>query len=92
MPSERVQRQIDRLLDETEAALARLDWGEVRARANAVLALDPENADARTFLDAADRAGAAAPAALRRHRPRPRRRRSGARSPSSSPTSRASRR
>lgn len=64
MPSERVQRQIDRLLDETESALTRLDWDEVRARANAVLALDPENADARTFLDAAERAGAATPAAM----------------------------
>jgi predicted ATPase/class 3 adenylate cyclase len=66
MPTERVQRQIDRLLDETEAALAQLDWPEVRARADAVLALDPENEDARTFLAAAERAGAtngAAPAA-----------------------------
>lgn len=52
MPSERVQRQIDRLLDEAEVALGRLDWPEVRARADAVLALDPQNADARTFRDA----------------------------------------
>jgi class 3 adenylate cyclase/tetratricopeptide (TPR) repeat protein len=58
MPSERVQRQIDRLLDEAEAAIACLDWDAVRARSNAVLALDPGNADARTFLDAAVRAGA----------------------------------
>jgi class 3 adenylate cyclase/Cdc6-like AAA superfamily ATPase len=66
MPSERVQRQIDRLLDEAEAAIARLDWDSVRDRSNAVLALDPGNADARTFLDAAVRAGAeqaASPAA-----------------------------
>jgi class 3 adenylate cyclase/tetratricopeptide (TPR) repeat protein len=58
MPSERVQRQIDRLLDEAEAAIARLDWEGVRARSNAVLALDPANVDARAFLDAAGRAGA----------------------------------
>jgi class 3 adenylate cyclase len=61
MPSERIQRQIDRLLDEAEAALARFEWDSVRAQANAVLALDPNNADARTFLDAAVRAGAGAP-------------------------------
>ncbi|HVO25099.1 MAG TPA: protein kinase, partial [Candidatus Margulisiibacteriota bacterium] len=68
MPSERVQRQIDRLLDEAEAAIARLDWQAVRERSNAVLALDPQNADARTFLDAAVRAGmeqaSASPAAV----------------------------
>jgi class 3 adenylate cyclase len=61
MPSERIQRQIDRLLDEAEAALTRLDWDGLRAQANAVLALDPENADARTFLDAAVRSGAGTP-------------------------------
>ena len=30
MPSERVQRQIDRLLDEAEAAIAARDWLRVR--------------------------------------------------------------
>ena len=59
MPNERIQRQIDSLLGETEAALTRLDWVDVRARANAVLALDPEHSDARSFPDAADRMGAA---------------------------------
>jgi class 3 adenylate cyclase len=58
MPSERVQRQIDRLLDEAEAALARREWPRVHDLSQDVLALDPENADARTFLDAAVRAGA----------------------------------
>ena len=53
MPSERVQRQIDRLLDEAEAAMGRLDWAVVRARSEAVLALDLENSDARTYLRAA---------------------------------------
>ncbi len=58
MPSDFIQRQIDRLLNEAEAALGRLDWDGVRAQANAVLALDPESADARALLDAAVRAGA----------------------------------
>jgi Cdc6-like AAA superfamily ATPase len=58
VPSERVQRQIDRLLDDAEAALARRDWPRVHELSQDVLALDPENADARTFLDAAVRAGA----------------------------------
>lgn len=63
MPSERIQRQIDRLLDEAEAALGRREWPRVHDLSQDVLALDPENADARTFLDAAVRAGAGAQAA-----------------------------
>jgi eukaryotic-like serine/threonine-protein kinase len=63
MPSEFIQRQIDRLLNEAEEALARLDWDGVRAQANAVLALDPENADARSLFDAAVRADATAKSA-----------------------------
>ena len=59
MPSERVQRQIDRLLDETEAALASRDWERVRALAGDVLRLDPENEDARSFLEASQRDGGA---------------------------------
>ena len=57
MPSEFIQRQIDRLLNEAEAALGRLDWDGVRAQADAILALDPENGDARALLDAAARTG-----------------------------------
>jgi len=60
MPSERLQRQIDGLLDEAEAAVRALDWMTVRNRTAAVLAFDPENTDARTFLDAAERATAGA--------------------------------
>ena len=56
MASERLKRQIDRLLDEVEAAVSQLDWPVVRDRTQAVLALDPENADATTFLAAAERA------------------------------------
>ena len=53
MPSERVQRQIDRLLDEAETALGTGDWATVRVRAEAVLRLDAANADAQTYLTAA---------------------------------------
>jgi class 3 adenylate cyclase/Cdc6-like AAA superfamily ATPase len=57
LPSERIQRQIDRLLDETEAALVEHDWARVRTLAGDVLRLDPDNADARAFLAAAERDG-----------------------------------
>lgn len=57
MVSERVQRQLDRLLDAAEEALAQNEWTTVRARCRAVLALDPDNEDARTYMEAADRAG-----------------------------------
>src|SRR5437879_2842025 len=56
MPSERVQRHIDRLLDEADEAVRLKDWGQVRENAHAILDLDPENADARGFLEAAERA------------------------------------
>ena len=55
MPSERVQREIDRLLDETEAALAESDWEAVRLKTREVLALDPDSEDATQFLAAAER-------------------------------------
>ena len=54
--SERLKRQIDGLLDEVEAAVSQLDWQVVRDRTQVVLALDPENADAATYLAAAERA------------------------------------
>ena len=65
MPSERVQRRIERLLDEADEAIARSDWDVVRDRSQNVIALDPDNGDARTFLSAAERAlgGAAAESA-----------------------------
>ncbi len=55
MASERLKRQIDSLLDEVEAAVSALDWDVVRDRTKAVLALDPENGDALTYLAAAER-------------------------------------
>jgi len=59
MASERVLRRIDLLLDEADQAIAQSDWSVVRDRAQNVLALDPGNGDAATFLAAADRALAA---------------------------------
>jgi len=63
MASERFQRQIDQQLDEAEAALSRYDWEAVRQAALLVLAIDPDNADAQTFLATVERAlsGSTAP-------------------------------
>jgi len=55
MPSERTQRQIDRLLDEAEQAIASRDWALVQQHAQDVLDLDPGNADALDFLAAMQR-------------------------------------
>ena len=56
MASDRIQRRINQLLDEADEAVTALDWEIVRARAEAVLAFDPENKEANAYLDAADRA------------------------------------
>ena len=45
MAIERVQRQIDRLLDEVEKAAADRQWEDVRERAQHALPFDPCNAD-----------------------------------------------
>jgi tetratricopeptide (TPR) repeat protein len=55
VPSERVQRQIDRLLDDAEAAIARGDWMTARQQAQSVLALDDSNTDGLAYLAAADK-------------------------------------
>ena len=47
MPSERVQRQIDRLLDEAERLVGDLSWEIVSQRSQVVLALDSQNEDAQ---------------------------------------------
>ncbi len=54
--SVRFQRQVARLLDELEDALVARDWGEVQNFCYDVLALEPDNVDARAFLAAAKRA------------------------------------
>ena len=54
MPSERIQRQIDRLLDEAEAAATEKDWPRVADCARKVLAVDADNEDAVSFLSMAE--------------------------------------
>lgn len=56
MVSDRIQRQIDRLLDQAEEAVIEHQWDVVRARAQSVLAFDPDNHDAQAFIDASGRA------------------------------------
>ena len=60
MTSERVQRQIERLLDEAEAAAAERLWDVVKERADHVLTFEPGNADAVALLAAAERGLASA--------------------------------
>ena len=55
MPSERVQRQIDRLLDSAEEAAAKDDWTTMLARAESVLDVDRGNEDASSFAAIARR-------------------------------------
>jgi len=55
MASERLQRQIERLLDEADQAITNEDWSMVASRARAVLRIDPENSDALSYLAIAER-------------------------------------
>ncbi|MDP6512568.1 MAG: protein kinase, partial [SAR202 cluster bacterium] len=55
MVSNRIQRHIDRLLDDADEALTRFDWDAVRQCSEAVLQFDPNNVDALSFLEAANR-------------------------------------
>ncbi len=55
MVSDRIQRHIDRLLDDADEALTRFDWEAVRQCSEAVLRFDPNNVDALSFLEAANR-------------------------------------
>ena len=55
MLSDRMQRQVDRLLDAAEEAVEQLNWTVVRDRALAALALDAENSDALAYLAAAEK-------------------------------------
>ena len=54
MASERIQRQINLLLDQIEEEASQLNWAAVRERAQAVLAYDPENSDGLAFLATAE--------------------------------------
>ena len=55
MPSEGIQRRIDRLLDEAEEAADDQDWSTVQRLADEVLGLDGGNEDAPALLGAAER-------------------------------------
>lgn len=55
MVSERIQRRIDRLLEEADEAVAQRNWLAVLGCAQTVLSLDPENPDALIYLAAAQR-------------------------------------
>jgi eukaryotic-like serine/threonine-protein kinase len=54
MLSERVQRQIDGFLDQAEEALQSRDWEKASDLTQRVLVIDPENADAASFLKLAE--------------------------------------
>ena len=56
MVSERIQRRIDRLLDQIEESVDEGNWGLVRDLAAQALSFDAENADGIAFLAAAERA------------------------------------
>ena len=52
MPSERIQRQVDVLLDEAQEAYSQRDWHLADERVKMALGLDPESEDAQAILDA----------------------------------------
>ena len=52
MANDRRRRRIERLLDQAEEAVARIDFQEVRDRPQAVLAFEPDNGDALDLLTA----------------------------------------
>lgn len=54
MPSERVQRRIETLLDEADEAISAGDWTRVRTLCDSVLRLDPANADAQAYIKASE--------------------------------------
>ena len=53
MASERIQRRIDRLLDQAEEAMDQLKWDAVGEYAQGALGLDPGNTDALAYLESA---------------------------------------
>ena len=55
MASERMQRRLERLLDQIDEAEANGNWESVRDLALDVLAIDSDNADATVYLEAAER-------------------------------------
>ena len=55
MVSEGLQRRIDKLLEDASEAMATSDWAIVVNCADHVLRIDPDNEDARAYLDAFER-------------------------------------
>ncbi len=55
MASERIQRRLERLLDQIDEAEANGYWESVHDLALDVLAIDAENAEAKAYLEAAER-------------------------------------
>ncbi len=55
MASERIQRQVDRLLDQAEEAVGSREWVEARDLAQRVFVPDPEDREAATLLAAGER-------------------------------------
>ena len=61
MASYRIQRQVERLLDEAEKAFVEHDWNALLSHAQDVIRLDSENREALTFLSAAEQALGSSP-------------------------------
>ena len=55
MTNQWMNQQIQRFLDEAAEAISRLDWQTAYERAQAVLGLDPENADGLALRGATER-------------------------------------
>ena len=55
MTTDRIQRRVEQLLDQADEAVTKLDWAVVRDRAQAVITIDPENADAKSYMEIAER-------------------------------------
>ena len=54
MASDRIQRRVERLLDQIEQEADQRNWQLVLELAQEVLRFAPDNADARTFIDVAE--------------------------------------
>ena len=50
MASERIQRRLERLLNQLDEAESQGDWESVRALAQDVLEIDPDNTEAGAYL------------------------------------------
>jgi len=71
MPSERILRRIERLLDQIDQAEAQSEWQSVHSLAQDVLEVDPDNGEAAAYLHSAERRLGVAPEATGIPRPAP---------------------